>query len=522
MSIIKNFDMIGINPSLFINGSNTHKTFFGGILSVLSTFLILAGFGYFTNSLFSRSNFSIMQNDETNTSPYIDWSNPRIAFKIVNRTFGEIPNLDKIAGIFANYWYYDTPGGSLLSREILLEPCNVSVHFPDNQDLWENKVNGYTCVARNQSLPVRDTFGTSNYTGMVFWIHKCINNINVTNCATDDIITSTLNNVFVNLQFQDIYLDHHLPIPAIPYIFSDNVQASLTVYKRTWYMFRNIEYYSDDSLFIPEDKQLNYFNFASLRDSTDLRTNPTVPGTFYAISINNANSKQKIYRKYYKLQNMIADLGGIIKALLLAASVINYIFCKWTYLEELINYNINHYPKNHTNKNKDIIVSKLIRKEPCSPSKEIQSELRTETKNEQFFTINKLSSTKLKFNVNGQEKPQRFYKEHITLSFWSLLCSFISSDTKKKAQLNRAHYLQNIIYRQLDVKVLLNKINMTDKLTYVIVGEKYYSSFYYLDNPYIMEEEITPRVLKEENENSDINFGVYISRNMNKFISRTK
>ena len=41
--------------------------------------------------------------------------------------------------------------------------------------------------------------------------------------------------------------------------------------------------------------------------------------------------KTNIYRKYYKIQNWVAELGGIIRAMTLIASFINYFNDKASY-----------------------------------------------------------------------------------------------------------------------------------------------------------------------------------------------
>ena len=51
-------------------------------------------------------------------------------------------------------------------------------------------------------------------------------------------------------------------------------------------------------------------------------------------------TKNEIYRKYYKFQNWVAELGGIIRAMTLIASFINYFNDKASYYQLLINNSI--------------------------------------------------------------------------------------------------------------------------------------------------------------------------------------
>ena len=68
----------------------------------------------------------------------------------------------------------------------------------------------------------------------MFWIHKCINTTNKTDCAQEDLIQSALTNVFFLVRFKDYYFDHNIfGDTALPYIYSDQMMASVTAYKRS-------------------------------------------------------------------------------------------------------------------------------------------------------------------------------------------------------------------------------------------------------------------------------------------------
>ena len=62
---------------------------------------------------------------------------------------------------------------------------------------------------------------------------------------------------------------------------------------------------------------------ANTREATDLRSSPTIPGSFMVVSLNMYALKQNYVRKYYKAQNMIADLGGMMKGIIMLATFLN-------------------------------------------------------------------------------------------------------------------------------------------------------------------------------------------------------
>jgi hypothetical protein len=231
-------------------------------------------------------------------------------------------------------------------ENIELDKCNVSTNFKSNSNLWENEkfINDTICMKPNQDFNSSGLFGDNGYTGLVFWIHRCQNTTLKANCLPSEEIDRILVNVFFYVRFTDYYFNHKLiGDTGVPYIFADTVQASSTAYKRVWYNFQNTEYISDYGYIFTDNFINNYTTYGSKDSSVDLRLqeDTTIPGSFAVISLNMHPMKKVYQRKYYKAQNMIADLGGLFKGILLLAAIINYYFSERLYFHELIEYNSN-------------------------------------------------------------------------------------------------------------------------------------------------------------------------------------
>jgi hypothetical protein len=79
---------------------------------------------------------------------------------------------------------------------------------------------------------IQKTFAAMNYTGLVYWVHMCRNTTTKKDCYPEEKIKEILMNLFVIVIFTDYYLDHNRESVAVPYVYADNVQASISVYKR--------------------------------------------------------------------------------------------------------------------------------------------------------------------------------------------------------------------------------------------------------------------------------------------------
>ena len=83
MNFFKSLDFLGSKPTLIINQNSSHKTLFGGALSIFVAALLLLGTIYFTRMLFSRENYNIIMTDEFDPDSYKDWTNEPIPMILV-------------------------------------------------------------------------------------------------------------------------------------------------------------------------------------------------------------------------------------------------------------------------------------------------------------------------------------------------------------------------------------------------------------------------------------------------------
>jgi hypothetical protein len=522
------FDFLGTKPTFFINGNPSIKTSFGACISILASIVILVCSSYYIYMLFSRTSYNIIKGEDYFKNPLKNWSNPEFSLMLLDKLMNDIPEKERIYGITGQYWCnkpkLQSDGSYKQEIEILpieLEKCSINKNFINDTDLWRDQklINDSYCIVPGQNISSYKLFGENDYCGLVFWIHKCKNTTINQNCQSDDYITRTLQNTFVFTRFRDYYFDHDLLVDnGKPYVYSDLQQASISAYKRSWYLFRNVDYQTDDGFFLSEYKTSEYTNLATIREATDLRTTPTVEGSFMVVSLNMFQLKQKIIKKYYKAQDMISDLGGILKGVLLLSNLLSFYFTEKSYYNELINSNIHSFeddeffheknfneklyhkdsskfhfnnfnsnsfigrnPNINKNMNKILIRSSISK----SSSHNI--------KFHQKFSIekNSINTKKLhqenKFdnikNCSLSKFEERRFKLYLKEKLFPVCCFKNNSSSRRKMMI--FDKLIKIIQKQLDLDTILKHENIIDKLSYIFVSDRYKILLENCLNPYI-------------------------------------
>jgi hypothetical protein len=283
-----------------------------------------------------------------------------------------------------------------------------------------------------------------------------------------------LGNCYVKFSALDAYADSAKGDPVNYYIKNDISQASSTIYKRTWYLFKNVEYFDDDGFLFPDQKQYSFTNFQKAVDATDLRTNPTIPGSFYVISINNHNWRQKIYRSYYKLQNMIADLSSITKGILMIAAFLNQYLSSTMFYESIISKNMHNYISH---------VDKAAKEMEGSQS---QYDFKSKVSRAQATLYRRPN---IDLRINKAFTPTRV---NVKLSWKHYIFPLFCFNENKNEDIKYYRIVREKVNKALDINTYITQINMVDKLLYILAGSKYkdiitaevnlYEKFNYFDS----------------------------------------
>jgi len=151
-----------------------------------------------------------------------------------------------------------------------------------------------------------------------------------------------LTNVYLDVLSIDNSIDSFENQPNVLYLRSDRHAFSSTVFKRIWMYYHTFAYNTDNGLVLTENN-LTSFNQAddNFRYDIDLRNlnSSVVPGTFTGLTVSNSPLKYNYFRSYLKAQNVFANMGGAIKAIMIVSFIANYIISTKLYNVKIINAN---------------------------------------------------------------------------------------------------------------------------------------------------------------------------------------
>jgi hypothetical protein len=496
--------IMGLKPSFYINGERSYKTTLGGTISFMLTLCIIAGFCYFLNLLLSKDSFTVETSENYYPDSFADWSKIDLTIFLVDKLGMPYPEQDRLFGVTSMLWKYEQNitdaknlGRGLKMIPVKTEICNLT-NFWD-PTLWVNSktLNISYCVAPDQKLNITKTSGVPNSSVMLFWVHRCKNTTTKSNCFPPEKIEQDLMNANAVIQFRNYYFDHKKTENiGMQYVFTDTPIISSTNYKRIKYSLREVDYTVDNGLILPNLDEFKYVTFSSFRESIDFRTDPIVPGALIGISFDMFVLKQKIKKNYYKFQNMLADLGGLYKAILTIVTFFNGYFSDRFYFNEIIEKNIDSMSQKNSSSILEASVPKLNFEQKYSNMinlEQSQNNLlnlnvnKTVVANKKFSTAqvefitpektkNTLSIIKIQESINNtpvkdnkiiSENYNKLKCHEIILPIWCF-----NSKSNSGQNLKMLRKFKNFVINQLDIVKFFEKINNFDKICLMLTGSE--------------------------------------------------
>jgi hypothetical protein len=529
MKVFPALDYLGTKPSLFINGQISYRTTLGGIISIILSLCLIIGTSYFVRLLFSRETFTVETSEEYYTDSYADWSDRQLTITLLDKLGAPFPDSSRLFGVTSLWWKFveytkpdNTLGIEMQMVPVNLEKCNLTKHFSDPSlySYYVNFLSTSYCVAPNQNLNLTKPYGFPNSASMWFWIHRCKNSTIKKDCYPPEKIEQDLMNANVALTFKNFYFDHKKKEnTGTPYIFSDAPIASSTNYRRIRYTLNEVEYKIDDGLIFPNTEQYNYVTFNNLRESIDFRTDPVVPGSLVGISFDMHVLKQKIKKNYYKFQNMLADLGGLYKALLTIITFFNGYFSDRFYFNEIIEKNLGSMSeKNYTsntvtpmpkielgNSNTNIInlgqsqnnllnlnINKTIMGNKFNTIRQLDNT--PEKKKKNSFSIIKMQESKFTTPSKDDKKTTinliKLKSREIVTPVW---CCSAKKTSGKNLRMHQK--FKNFVKKQLDISCIFEKLNNFDKISLILTGS---------ENKQLLESCVNPNFYLDSNDSKVI------------------
>jgi hypothetical protein len=511
MNVFTALDYMGTKPTLYINGKTSYKTTLGGIISLIFSLCLIMGASYFLKLLISKEAFTISTSEEFYPDSFAIWRNLEFSIVLLNNYGLPYPDQDRLYGVAAMWMRWEdyikpdnTKGAQMKMVPMKLEKCNLTKHYVDPL-LWNNSnyLDLSYCTETNQNFNLSKTVGAKNFSMINIWVHRCKNTTFKNDCFSAEQIEQDLSNANVALRFKSYYFDHKKTKDiGMPYIFRDTSVGSTSLYRRLKFTMNEVEYITDDGFLFPTPVENKYVTFNSFRESNLMKVNPLVPGSLLEVSFEMHVLKQIIKKNYYKFQNMIADIGGLLKAVLTILTFFNNYFSDKLYFNDIIEQNICSMYEKKSSTNivhiaKSNIESKVFNKSignshlnllnfkvdnPKSKNiiKNHNYEINYDPKISNLNVIAELNTD----NANTKKsKVSELKLIQIITPLWCFNKKFCSTK-----DLRAHHKYKKFIIKLLDVRNILKRMNILDKISLILTGS---------ENKHILESCINPNFYED-------------------------
>ena len=350
--LIINSDFLSSPTHLTINerGQTRKKTFYGGILSII---YILISFGftiYFIIRLLTRQDVSVMYSREMENIININYSNKLPIMVRLSDYYRKAINPEKIFNITMKICY-SLPSKKIGENtieffdDVVLEKCDINKHFGEFKEHFINISNLDTYFCPRERLSNQTIFGVygdfNNFSFYNFYFTLCSKKENI-NCYYPETIHEKLVNSYLDFIYIDYSIDN-LQKESFKKIVikSERLMISSSIYKKIYLYLKKVRYISDYGLILTSNKEEEFHQFDSLRFYTDLRDIDNMiysneKGTFLTLSIGNSGEVSVYNRKYFKLQDYLANISGIIKCFTIIFKILNSNNSKNNFYKKLI------------------------------------------------------------------------------------------------------------------------------------------------------------------------------------------
>lgn len=319
-------DFFSMKPSDRITFKDQQN--YSSSLGIFVTWIVIAlsitTFINFGSDMIYRKNPKSMMSQKVTPDPeYLNLSSNGffIAFGIQNLKNKSIHYIDE--SIYSPQMIQRTKIGSNITLETIpLTRCSLEM-VPDRDGLKEyysrNQINNLYCIDDKllKESALQSTWDGPFYKNLLINISPCTNSSNITVCKTSDVIADYLNFANYAMYFTNLAIDpsnFEKPITSFGKQIYTPISFSTLTYIEM--LFGHTEFISDDGLLFEDKNISNFANYLSNRQIITLNTN-------MIIQIDMKLDKIKTtYNRYYdKLQDVLANTGGIIQFLTIIANI---------------------------------------------------------------------------------------------------------------------------------------------------------------------------------------------------------
>lgn len=490
-------DAFGTTPGLLMNSKTKHRTNFGGSLALIMIILMLLCILFLGKELVYKESPSVNLSTEYIEHPdkLSYFGNYEFLFSLQNQDM--MPKINESIYYVKAYLFRTvrTSEGEKTNEriEINITSCDkVITKEHKNYHLIQHfDLKNFYCISKEQTnvkfedIYIVDFWGNVGFQMIQVKIFDCVNDTERT-CASQEEIDAFIGySTLTYYSFDTFILTSNYGSPFSSGLKEYFYYVSNTFFKAVTQYIRKVKITSYDGLIFSGKSEMISFRHDHMFDYDNIKRDPQTKN-FISISVQLTNEQDGYIRKYYKIPDLLAQLGGIYKALFVVMVIISHYYNENSMYEELFNHFFQLIPfddnikgeecrtingssfYNEGNKVENIVNDDILSSDP---------ETHPVEKKDEFLVKNK----KVKVNLSFCEKlflfnlckccPTRNNKRFLYFSGQKKICSYLET----------SNYLL--------------KIHQVDMIKKVLSKNESIKHIYYLNTPVIS--------LDEKNEKSN-------------------
>lgn len=336
-STISKFDLIGKTPDINVQGRSTFNTFTGGILSILIFILTILTSFYFSREIWEKKNPKVNRSIVPNPLPGDIIIGDEWDF-FFGLQFNNTLYIDNSIYTIKGRLFKFIPGEGLKMQEYKIEPCkNDSFRQNHKEHFLQYNINGAWCVSKENipDLKISNVWGKPGFSFIDVSLWPCKNTTTNTNCKSIEEINSKLNiGVFSIYTLYSITITTDYDEPYKFVVYNDFIPVSYKSFTHSILYFYHSEIRSDVGFLLEESKIKQSFGIDRLK--INYYNQPEIDQRFMRFQFQISNWKELYNRNFIKLQDIAAQIGGIINVFYIGSIIINYLIREYFYRRYLV------------------------------------------------------------------------------------------------------------------------------------------------------------------------------------------
>ena len=246
-------------------------------------------------------------------------------------------NDPSIASIIATYERVVSINGNLNIEVINLDFMNCSKIYDIFKEFEiDDRFNSiglinYNCYNASEPIIMGGKYGTEFYGNLAFYVSKCKNSSdsNII-CKNEDEINNLIQNGWLQITYVSSYVDFNNYSHPIQYVTEDSyIMLDISMNKQLYIYFSPLEIHSENNLVFSNKNNM----IATKHDSTTIDIISALnDGVISSIMLCPSFTVDKYYRKYIKIQEIGASIGGLYSGLSILAILLST-YHKFRYTE---------------------------------------------------------------------------------------------------------------------------------------------------------------------------------------------